>query len=62
MRACLFLADALHRQAMTLGYFPIWSYAHPRAIELAERLASLAPGKSIEFMTLNPYYLNPYYL
>jgi len=38
------LADAYDRQAMTLGYFPIWSYAHPRAIELAERLASLAPG------------------
>jgi adenosylmethionine-8-amino-7-oxononanoate aminotransferase len=32
------LADAYDRQAMTLGYFPIWSYAHPRAIELAERL------------------------
>ena len=26
------LADAYDRQAMTLGYFPIWSYAHPRAI------------------------------
>ena len=27
-----------------LAYFPLWSYAHPNAIELSERLASLAPG------------------
>ncbi|MDH5277670.1 MAG: aspartate aminotransferase family protein, partial [Actinomycetota bacterium] len=26
------------------AFFPIWSYAHPKAIELADRLASLAPG------------------
>ena len=28
----------------TLAYFPIWSYAHPRAVELADRLAELTPG------------------
>jgi adenosylmethionine-8-amino-7-oxononanoate aminotransferase len=38
------LADAAAEQARTLAYFPVWSYAHPRAIELAERLADLAPG------------------
>ncbi|HVT65345.1 MAG TPA: aspartate aminotransferase family protein [Mycobacteriales bacterium] len=38
------LADAAGKQAAQLGYFPLWSYAHPSAIELAERLASLAPG------------------
>ena len=27
-----------------LDYFPIWSYAHPPAIELAAKVASLAPG------------------
>ena len=27
-----------------LGFFPLWTYAHPRAIELAEKLASLTPG------------------
>ena len=27
-----------------LAFFPLWSYAHPPAIELAERLASYAPG------------------
>ena len=27
-----------------LAYFPLWSYAHPRAVELAERLAGYAPG------------------
>ena len=31
-------------QAEELAFFPIWSYAHPSAIELAERLASYAPG------------------
>jgi adenosylmethionine-8-amino-7-oxononanoate aminotransferase len=38
------LAEAAARQACELAYFPLWSYAHPRAIELAERLAELAPG------------------
>jgi len=38
------LAEAGARQASQLAYFPIWSYAHPTAIELAERLAELAPG------------------
>src|SRR4051812_49456054 len=38
------LAEAAGRQAGDLGYFPIWTYAHPAAIELAGRLAELAPG------------------
>ena len=38
------LAEAGRVQAETLGYFPIWTYAHPPAIELAARLAELAPG------------------
>jgi len=38
------LAEAAAKQAGELAYFPVWGYAHPRAIELAERLASLAPG------------------
>jgi adenosylmethionine-8-amino-7-oxononanoate aminotransferase len=38
------IADAAQRQASTLAYFPLWTYAHPAAIELAERLARLAPG------------------
>ena len=38
------VAEAGARQAAELAYFPLWSYAHPRAIELAERLAVLAPG------------------
>jgi adenosylmethionine-8-amino-7-oxononanoate aminotransferase len=38
------LADAAAKQAAELAYFPIWSYAHPKAIELADRLAELAPG------------------
>ena len=38
------LAEAAKEQAETLAYFPLWTYAHPRAIELAEKLASLAPG------------------
>jgi adenosylmethionine-8-amino-7-oxononanoate aminotransferase len=31
-------------QAKDLGFFTNWSYAHPPAIELAARIASLAPG------------------
>ena len=38
------LADAAAAQAKELAFHPIWSYAHPRAIELAERLAGHAPG------------------
>jgi adenosylmethionine-8-amino-7-oxononanoate aminotransferase len=38
------LAEAARAQAETLEYFPIWTYAHPPAIELAARLAALAPG------------------
>jgi adenosylmethionine-8-amino-7-oxononanoate aminotransferase len=38
------LADAAAKQARELAYFPIWSYAHPTAVELAERLATLTPG------------------
>jgi adenosylmethionine-8-amino-7-oxononanoate aminotransferase len=38
------LAEAARAQAETLEYFPIWTYAHPPAIELAARLAELAPG------------------
>jgi adenosylmethionine-8-amino-7-oxononanoate aminotransferase len=38
------LAEAGARQAEQLAFFPIWSYAHPAAIELADRIADLAPG------------------
>jgi adenosylmethionine-8-amino-7-oxononanoate aminotransferase len=38
------IAEAAARQASELAYFPLWSYAHPKAIELAARLAELAPG------------------
>jgi len=38
------LADAAAEQARELAFFPLWSYAHPRAIELADRLASYTPG------------------
>jgi len=38
------IADAAAAQASKLGYFPLWTYAHPTAIELAARLAARAPG------------------
>jgi adenosylmethionine-8-amino-7-oxononanoate aminotransferase len=38
------LAQAAAKQAGDLGYFHLWSYAHPAAIDLAERLADNAPG------------------
>jgi adenosylmethionine-8-amino-7-oxononanoate aminotransferase len=38
------LAEVAAKQAEELAFFPLWSYAHPAAIELADRLASYAPG------------------
>jgi adenosylmethionine-8-amino-7-oxononanoate aminotransferase len=38
------LAEAAARQARELGFYTNWSYAHPRSIELATRIAELAPG------------------
>jgi adenosylmethionine-8-amino-7-oxononanoate aminotransferase len=38
------LAEAAAKQAKELAFFPLWSYAHPTAMELAERIASYAPG------------------
>jgi adenosylmethionine-8-amino-7-oxononanoate aminotransferase len=38
------LAEAAAKQASELAYFPLWSYAHPQAIRLAERVANYAPG------------------
>jgi adenosylmethionine-8-amino-7-oxononanoate aminotransferase len=38
------LADAAYEQMSELHYFPLWTYTHPRAIELATKLAELAPG------------------
>ena len=39
------LAEVAAKQAEELAFFPLWSYAHPSAIELADRLASYAPGQ-----------------
>ena len=38
------LAEAAAKQAETLSFFPLWSYATPPAIELSARLANYAPG------------------
>ena len=38
------LADAAYEQMTQLHYFPLWTYTHPRSIELAAKLAELAPG------------------
>lgn len=38
------IAEAAAKQAETLEFFPLWSYATPPAIDLAERLANYAPG------------------
>ncbi len=38
------LAEAAAKQAEQLAFFPLWSYATPPAIELADRLASYTPG------------------
>jgi adenosylmethionine-8-amino-7-oxononanoate aminotransferase len=39
------LAEVAAKQAEELAFFPLWSYAHPSAIELADRLAGYAPGE-----------------
>ncbi len=38
------LAEAAAKQAKELAFFPIWTFAHPNAIMLAERIASYTPG------------------
>jgi adenosylmethionine-8-amino-7-oxononanoate aminotransferase len=37
------LGQVAHDQMRELGFTPSWTQAHPRTIELAERIASLAP-------------------
>jgi adenosylmethionine-8-amino-7-oxononanoate aminotransferase len=39
------LGAAAARQAEELGFYTNWSYAHPPSIELAARIAQLAPGE-----------------
>jgi adenosylmethionine-8-amino-7-oxononanoate aminotransferase len=36
--------EAAARQIEELDFYTLWSYAHPRAIELAARIASMTPG------------------
>ncbi len=38
------IGEAAARQVEELDFYVLWSYAHPRAIELAARIATLAPG------------------
>src|SRR5580704_14565636 len=38
------LAEAAAKQSNELAYFPIWTYAHPKAIDLADKIAGIAPG------------------
>jgi adenosylmethionine-8-amino-7-oxononanoate aminotransferase len=38
------LSEAAAEQIRELEFFTNWSYAHPRSIELATRIAALAPG------------------
>jgi adenosylmethionine-8-amino-7-oxononanoate aminotransferase len=38
------IGEAMARQVGELDFFTVWSYAHPRAIELAARIASLTPA------------------
>ncbi len=38
------VGQAAHEQMRELPFYTNWSYAHPRAIELAHEVASLAPG------------------
>jgi adenosylmethionine-8-amino-7-oxononanoate aminotransferase len=39
------IGQAAHEQLRELPFYTNWSYAHPRAIELADVVADLAPGE-----------------
>src|SRR5262249_39400721 len=38
------MAEAAAKQISQLEYFPLWSYAHPPAVELAESIAARTPA------------------
>src|ERR687893_322581 len=38
------LAEVAAKQMKELGFFPNWSFQHPRSLELARKIAELAPG------------------
>ncbi len=38
------LAEVAARQMKELGFFPNWSFQHPRSLELAHKIAEIAPG------------------
>ncbi|AHY45623.1 Adenosylmethionine-8-amino-7-oxononanoate aminotransferase [Rubrobacter radiotolerans] len=38
------LAEVAAEQMRELGFFPNWSFQHPRSLELAHKIASIAPG------------------
>src|ERR687885_619325 len=38
------LAEVAARQMKELGFFPNWSFQHPRSLELAAKIAEIAPG------------------
>src|SRR5215213_666254 len=38
------LAEVAAKQMKELGFFPNWSFQHPRSLELAEKMAEIAPG------------------
>jgi adenosylmethionine-8-amino-7-oxononanoate aminotransferase len=46
-------AEAAAAQIRELDFYTNWSYAHPRAIELAERIAELAPGELNRVLSTN---------
>jgi adenosylmethionine-8-amino-7-oxononanoate aminotransferase len=38
------LAEAASKQMKELGFFPNWSFQHPRSLELARKISEIAPG------------------
>src|SRR5919202_726917 len=38
------LAEVAAKQMKVLGFFPNWSFQHPRSLELAARISEIAPG------------------
>jgi adenosylmethionine-8-amino-7-oxononanoate aminotransferase len=38
------LGEVAARQMKELGFFPNWSFQHPRSLELARKISEIAPG------------------
>lgn len=48
------IVEAIQREAATLDYAPAFQFSHPKAFELASRVAALARETSITYFSATP--------